>query len=113
MHASADEKNYAIDLSWKIVEGASGYIIYINDGSGYRELTKITDPKTVTYRFTGAEAKKSYKFKIETLGSDGKVMETTEKTMKLPALPTSGPELLIPVALAGASLFIRRKRKQA
>ena len=55
-------------LSWKAVEGAKGYALYLHSGEVYEELVKTSE---LNYIHTPLEDGKVYLYNIRAYGSDG------------------------------------------
>ncbi len=51
------DKNGKVNVKWKSISGAKGYIVYksLNGGSSWKQLAKITNPKTLSYNDTTAK----------------------------------------------------------
>lgn len=52
-------------LKWKKSSGAKGYVIYRNDGSGYKLVKRITNANTLSWKDTGLKSTKEYLYKIK------------------------------------------------
>ena len=50
------DKNGKVNVKWKSVSGAKGYLVYKSvNGSSWKQIAKITNPKTLSYNDTSAK----------------------------------------------------------
>lgn len=54
----------AIRVNWNAVSGAAGYVVSMNDGSGWKDIAEVSSSET-TYRKSGLSAGKVYTFRVK------------------------------------------------
>lgn len=104
----------SILLSWTASVDSAGdlakYMVYqsMDGGVSFGDAVNLASD-AVEYEATGLTAGETYTFKVTAVDENGNESEGVMTTI---ALPESGPELfvLVPLALAGAGAWNRRKR---
>ncbi|MDE7300218.1 MAG: fibronectin type III domain-containing protein, partial [Lachnospiraceae bacterium] len=70
----------AIRLNWKANAKAEGYLIEQYKSGKWKQIAKITDKTTVTYRVTKLSASTGYEFRIRAYRTDGEETYYSEYT---------------------------------
>ena len=82
-----------INLSWKPVKKADGYIIYQKDASTgeYKEIMKYDKNDVTQYHMKPAEQAKKYEFSVNAFKESGKKIKESKKTAELTVYTLPSP----------------------
>ncbi|MGN1316568.1 MAG: hypothetical protein ACI4VW_05830 [Acutalibacteraceae bacterium] len=81
--SSVTSTKSGITVNWKAVTGASGYIVYRDDGSGsFKKLATVSGGKTVKYVDSTAQKGKTYSYRVVATSGSYKSSYKTTLTIK-------------------------------